>query len=202
MASFETFFAPYRDENGYEIVLQWTEQKPQIVCNDCPNQPVWCKHIKYALRYRHELPILWPADYTLPLYLLLPMFPNSNQYANICLYLDGDGKEIYWSDAPDGSVPAIGNIQPGEGIMVIRALMVEYMIIDFAKAGIVKPQCKASHHGVSAQLEWDLRIQSDIFRPPNLWSVYTTGSCLYCATHDPSNDTSDLVPASESGWNK
>lgn len=202
----------------YEVILEWNERKPQIVCNNCANQPVWCEHIKFALGHRRELSIIWPPDYVQPMSFLLPMFPNSNQYTNISLEPDGDGvKRIFWPDAPElqplaspnmlplkshNPLPLIGNIQRGEGLMTVRSLMVEYMVLQFAINGIVKPECSAAHHGVNAQAEWDLRLQSDTFRPPNLWSVYTTGACLYCATHNPSNDTSDLVPASESGWNR
>lgn len=197
----DTFYASFRTLATGEIVLQWSEQKPQIVCNACPNQPVWCTHIEYAFKNRYELPIIWPEDFDISMPFLLPIFPSSNQFTNILLVPDGDGiKMIKWLDAPLNIDMAVGTIQKGEGLMTVRALMVEHMILQFALAGISKPECKASHHGLSAETYWQRRIQKDISRPSEFWSVFTTGSCLFCRNHDPSENDSDLVPASESAW--
>lgn len=196
-----------------DVVLEWNSRDASIVCNHCPNQPRWCRHILSAIRMRFDLPILWHEDYANESQeLLLPIFPDTDQFTSIRLNPDGpDMKAIHWVDfrriSPHDPVPLIGSLQPGEGIAIIRTLMVEYMYLQF-NITRTTPACKAAHHGLNAEKVWAAHgRKEDPKHLPELWSIFTSESCLYCATHDPSSEPSgefpdDLVPASQSGWNR
>lgn len=187
-----------------EINLEYIYTSPQIRCLNCVDKPMWCRHIEYAVLNRHDTQIIWELGVPDEMPLALPMFPGSDQFTNIMLEKqEEDYKIVHWIDDPRkvGSAHRgrlITGIQPGEGSQVIRAMLVEQMITDYALSGS-KPICLASHHGPAAEQSWQNKTASAQYLS-SYWSVYTTGQCIYCSTHDPSSDTADLVPANESGW--
>lgn len=189
------------------VTLEWQSRNGNIVCNHCPNQPQWCKHIEWAIKSRQDLKIIWAPSHEgdhVSYELTVPIFPTTQQYTHVELYAVTDTrKNVRWIDAPDRTpgmqAESIGALNEGEGISVIRELLTEEMWKRLGKIGKV-PECSASHHGLLAQKFWesDLEISK---RTAAIWSVLTNGWCIYCRINDPGSTDPDLVPANQSTWN-
>lgn len=171
------------------------------------SNPVWCEHVEASVTLNADASAIWEpigikagtgdeGDPVLAdeMKLDIPMFPTVGLWANVSLLLVPrlyvPMYTVEWSHPYGASDQFIGNITRGEGRRTIREMLVEFMWA----APDREVECRASHHGLRAQIEWQKLINSE-FRTREAWSIYLTDWCTYCNLHR--GDDSDLIPESE-----
>lgn len=173
----------------------------RIICKRCNSR--WCNDIAVAISKMTDAVLIWKDDLPDDMNLEIPVFPTNLFYEKVKLGRTVNMRrfEAVWIYKIDPvEYRNLGYINPGESRMTIRSLLVEQMWSDWTPPGY---ECRASHHGPAAEAVWQRETdEANRNRHVNLWSVYRTSQCIYCATHDPSQDPS-LVPDRErSGvWN-
>lgn len=172
----------YKSLNGY------------VYCLRCRKR--WCNDIALALTEMTDAALIWEHDPNqLPSDMLLevPVFPTNNFFELVTLIpIDKQQRyDVTWRPDPvDMTWFSLGYLNPGESRRTIRELLIEQMWANWPE----QLACNASHHNVTAEAIWQQETRpNNKNRFVQFWSVYRTGTCIYCKTHDPSSDPS-LVP--------
>jgi hypothetical protein len=188
-----------------------------LLCNVCDADKLWCQHQEDMIKdLTSDQLIIWQkpenAEYPGLVYLMVPIFPSSNMWTRVDLRLHVTptfvSYKVWWGDCPTAPVDDtfgvpeyvyLTTLTPGEGRVILRQLMLEYMWCDKDR----RKECVSSSHGYHEETLWREHHKGghSLFYAED-WSVYTTGMCIYCnmktdnALSDPT-----MLPETQGGWN-
>lgn len=187
---------------------QFNPNSGQIHCMQCSPREIWCSHVEAMTRVNAESQAIFEiidvspqgeAIYRDQFVMDIPVFPTHTFWTQVILTpAHRPGFPMYsveWDKPePDGQIKDtlfICHITQGEGRKSIREMLFELMWATNDRA----IECKASHHGLAAQVNWQNALQNTATRTLEAWSLFMTEWCTYCTIHQASND--DLIPAAE-----
>jgi hypothetical protein len=169
------------------------------MCREAPNtEPIqWCDHIKDAIHANKDATLIHPG-----LTINVPIMPEAPIWAEV--HVDSETlpggvarMEMYYK--PDfGNLKKIdlGYWNPGEGLWVMRTVIVDYIRskLVFGEevttvSPILTPCPSTTTHNLAAR-KWMASANEDITKKWRcLWNIVMEGACTYCVQlgSDPTN---------------
>lgn len=187
-----------------------TQESSEIVCGEAWITPLsnghlkcdicdtyWCKHIQAVVTRNEDSPsIFWNAE--LPSRrIAVPMMPTTNQWAEVTLEPAVELRSLSYevilpeTDARTGDpeLHFLGYIHPGEGRMILRSMIYDWFR---GHVDVENLECKSRGHKLTQQNRWITDLADPQRSAAQLWSVWTTGTCLGCSFTTDGID--DLIP--------
>jgi hypothetical protein len=167
-------------------------------CHACGQY--WCEHINKSIVENEDSKVLFfkPDNAALgSVDVEVPMMPTSNQWAHVTLEPAQDFPGLAFevilpeTDArnSDGELHMLGYLHPGEGRYVIRSMIYDWFR---GEVPLETLKCSSRSHKFMQQMRWEQDMADEHKQVAQLWSVWTTGSCLACSFNTDGLD--DLIP--------
>lgn len=184
------------------MITQRASNPGHLSCDEC--NTLWCNHIERYVRNMEDAEDVW-ADYPDDCEIMIPIVPTSNVWARGILTSRADAiqsyglsLEVQQKDPYGTSAEFIGFVNPGEGRIVFREMVLDWFVAHHADDG---KECIAPGHGYHEQVRWNRDMDDPMLKLRQQWTLFMTGKCLGCTYDSSSND--QFVPdvATNSPWN-
>lgn len=187
--------SPHTDDKNKRALIKQDpkvyvfDQNGALHCSESGHTPLkgktaWCKDVEYAIRA--NLDANWCFD---PGQLIVPMFPTFYQFAEVRVddnVLAGS-RQLYIPIRKGGNftdgLDFVGFISPGEGRMILRGMLVEWMT---NKQSLIV--CESKLHGFKAEKIANSYADNPGWTAANSWACLTDGLCMPCMS-SLNNDT-------------
>lgn len=150
----------------------------------------WCEVLEAQINFGHDSDLLFNDDSAF--YLKVPMFPTDfNLWTEVsCVRTADDLLRINIGDVVSTNSKFLCWLHPGEGIKVIRQILLEHML------GTERPDsCTSNSHGMREMQLWQQHMQASHFQMMEYWCLKEYKMCHACT--EQLHDAVNMVPEKE-----